>query len=346
MRIRGYDICKQVLCNYIIVSLLCCYLIVRASINIATTIYPLLHHLPVQATNGCNGRTEYCDRTYDNITQIATHGSTFYGILPTQNQNFDITAQLNAGVRFLQAQTHRGPIFGELKLCHTDCMLEDAGALEDYLLTIKDWLNTHSQEVVSLLLTNGDFLDVGAYEKVFSKVGINDLAYVQKPASTTKRLANGSTLAGDHWPTLGEMIEVNQRLVIFLDYGADTAEVPYILNEFQYFWETPFDTTDPLFPQCAIHRPRISSESPPGIVAQIERRMYIVNHYLDTTLFGMEVPNRRDAKKTNAISGEGSIGAQARLCETLHAGKKPRVIMVDYFDVGQTLEAQEMLNGF
>ena len=341
MRIRGHEIRKQVLANYIILSLLCSYLIITTSINIATTIYPLLHSVPTQATNGCNGRPEYCDRTYDNITQIATHGSAFYGILPSQNQNFGITTQLDAGIRFLQAQTHRGPVFGELKLCHTNCLMEDAGALEDYLLVVKEWLVAHPQEVVSLLSTNGDFLDVGAFEEVFSKAGIIDMVYIPKSTPASK----GPRNTREQWPTLGEMIETNQRLVIFLDYGADTAKVPYILNEFQYFWETPYNTVDPSFSQCEIDRPELSPQSSPSFVAEVEQRMYIMNHYLDTTTLGMEVPNRRDAKKTNALSGDGSIGAQAELCQTSHGGKKPRVIMVNYFDVGEVLKAQSILNG-
>ena len=362
MRIRRYVIRKQVLCNYTILWLLCCYLIVTTSINIATTTYPLLHNVPIQSTNGCNGRHQYCDLTYDNITQIATHGSPFYGILPTHNQNFDVTTQLNAGIRFLQAQTRRGLIFGELKLCHTNCLIADAGALEDYLLTVKEWLIEHPQEVVSLLLTNGDFVDVGAFEEAFSKAGLSGLAYIPNSASTktttttsssspskTRTLGNGTKSPTHQWPTLGEMIRLNQRLVVFLDYGANPTHVPYLLREFQYFWETPYNTIDPTFPQCAIDRPESaresSSSSLPSFRNEVEQRMYIMNHYLDTRILGMEVPNRRDARKTNSVNGLGSIGAQAELCEELHGGKKPRIVLVNYFEVGEVLKAQDMLNG-
>jgi hypothetical protein len=34
-----------------------------------------------------------------------------------------------------------------------------------------------------------------------------------------------------------------------IDYGADTSTVSYILDEFTYFFETPYDTTDPNFPE-------------------------------------------------------------------------------------------------
>ncbi len=35
------------------------------------------------------------------------------------------------------------------------------------------------------------------------------------------------------WPTLGEMIDSGKRVVMFLDYGANTAQVNFILPEFQ-----------------------------------------------------------------------------------------------------------------
>lgn len=47
----------------------------------------------------------------------------------------------------------------------------------------------------------------------------------------------------------------------------------------------------------------------------------------------MDLPNRRDAERTNALKGKGSIGAQVDLCMGMH-GRAPKGIMVDYFDKG------------
>lgn len=69
----------------------------------------------------CNGYAELCDRKWSEISQIGTHDSAFVGDLPAQNQNLDVTAQLDAGVRFLQAQTHY--FLNTLTLCHTSCFL-------------------------------------------------------------------------------------------------------------------------------------------------------------------------------------------------------------------------------
>lgn len=58
----------------------------------------------------------------------------------------------------------------------------------------------------------------------------------------------------------------------------------------------------------------------------------------------MDLPNRRDAERTNALKGKGSIGAQVDLCMGMH-GRAPKGIMVDYFDKGEVFKAQDALNG-
>ncbi len=62
--------------------------------------------------------------------------------------------------------------------------------------------------------------------------------------------------------------------------------------------------------------------------------MYIVNHFLDVDIFGVLIPDTLALGKTNAPTGKGSIGAQADLC-TSTWGRKPNVILVDYFDAGE-----------
>ncbi|KAI4144654.1 MAG: hypothetical protein L6R39_004100 [Caloplaca ligustica] len=292
-------------------------------------------HIKTQPQIGCNGRREFCNRKYSNITHIATHDSSFIGVLPMENQNVDVPAQLDAGIRFLQAQTHRNA-FGKLSLCHTSCLMKDAGLLEDYLKVIKSWLDKHPQEVVTVLLTNGDQLNSTDFGHSFQASGIVPYAYAPHgdPGKWTL----------DSWPTLGQLIANNTRLVAFLDYGANELRTPYLLNEFSYFWETPFDTLDPAFAQCKIDRPASLTKAGPNADA-VRQRMYIMNHFLDTKVLGMEVPDRRDARRTNAWRGKGSIGEQAERCAGSY-GKAPAVVLVDYFDRGEVFKAQDTLNGF
>lgn len=161
------------------------------------------------AATTCNGRPEYCTRSYSNITFMGSHDSAFVGELPQQNQNIDIQAQLDMGIRFLQAQTHHAILeTNVLELCHTSCWLEDAGTLEAFLVTVKTWLDDNPNEVVTLLLTNGDSVAITEFGDTFTSSGIDSYAFV--PSSSP------DTLAISNWPTLGDLIASGKRLVVFL----------------------------------------------------------------------------------------------------------------------------------
>lgn len=305
--------------------------VVRTMLGIIVLLEPVLgvpaEMLPRDNPTTCNGRPEFCTRSYSNITFVGSHDSPFIGELPQQNQNIDIAAQLNMGIRYLQAQTHHSLIDENvLELCHTSCLLEDGGTLAAFLGTVKSFLDANADEVVTILLTNGDSVDITKFGDTFSSTGIDKYAFV--PSSNPLSI-------GD-WPTLGEMISSGKRLVVFLDYGADTTKVNYILDEFAYYFETPYDVTDSSFSTCNIDRPSGASAS---------GRMYIVNHFLDVDIFGVKIPDRAAAGTTNAATGEGSIGAQAGVCEALYS-RAPNVVLLDFVDQGSAIEAQNDLNGF
>jgi len=184
----------------------------------------------------CNGNAALCSRQYSNVTQIGAHDSAFVGDLPTDNQDLDVTGQLNAGIRFLSAQTHS--FLSDIYLCHTSCWEEDSGLLVDYLTSIRTWLDSNPNEVVTLLLTNGDAIDVSSFGTAYNNAGLAKYAYTPP-----------SQLALGDWPTLQDLISASTRLVTFMglfsgppirimapdltemiDYHANTAEVSYILE--------------------------------------------------------------------------------------------------------------------
>ena len=282
-----------------------------------------LYSAPGRAETLCNGHAELCGRKYSNITSVGAHDSAFVGELPQDNQDVSVTTQLDAGIRFLQAQSHKN-IFGTLQLCHTSCFEEDAGNVASYFSTVKSWLDANPNEVLTILLVNGDNVPVSMFDDAYTSSGLK--AYAYTPPT--------SPIAIDAWPTLQEMITAGTRLVAFLDAGADSS-VPYILDEFTYFFETPYDTLDPTFPECTIDRPA---------GAKADGRMYIVNHFLDVAFAGIDIPDRSALDTTNAATGVGSIGAQADLCIGLY-GTAPMGILVDYFDHGNVIAAQNTLNG-
>ncbi len=333
MQIRSRKVNVHVVLNYSAMGLLVVYIFIHALLGIIDQLTRATTHLKKLPQIGCNGREEFCNRKYSNITHIATHNAPFVGVLPMDNNNVDIPTQLNAGIRFLQAQTHRNT-FGKLSLCHTNCLMKDAGLVTDYLKVIKEWLDKNPQEVVTILLTNGDRLDIAEFDKAFNKSGIIPYTYIARGDP------NKWTL--DSWPTLGQLMANNTRLIAFLDTGAEQTKVPYIHNEFSYFWETPFEPlNDPSFSSCAIDRPVGLAKFP----ERARQRMYIVNHFLDTKIGGIQVPNRRDAARPNSWGGTSGIGTHAQRCIGMH-GHAPGAVLVNYFDKGEVFKAQDRLNGF
>jgi hypothetical protein len=83
--------------------------------------------------------------------------------------------------------------------------LLDAGPLQDYLGTVKTWLDANPNDVVTLLITNGDAIDINKFGDVFKAVGLDSYAFIpSKP------------LGLDDWPTLGSLISSGNRLIVFM----------------------------------------------------------------------------------------------------------------------------------
>ncbi|KAI4186460.1 MAG: hypothetical protein L6R41_003475 [Letrouitia leprolyta] len=184
MQIRNREVNVHPIVNYSVMALLVIYVFVHSMLDIVDQLIQATTHIKTQPRIGYNGHQELCNRKYSNITHIATHDSPFMDVLPMENQNVDVPTQLDAGIRFLQAQTHLNT-FGKLSLCHTSCLMKDAGLLKDYLKVIKSWLDHYPQEVVTILLTNGDHLNAPDFGGAFQGSGIAPYAYV--PLSDPKK---------------------------------------------------------------------------------------------------------------------------------------------------------------
>lgn len=154
---------------------------------------------------------------------------------------------------------------------------------------------------MTLLIGNGDLIEVGNFTAPLESSGLARYAYIPPEVP----------MAIDDWPTLSEMILRQKRVVIFMDYEADQTAVPYVLDEFSQMWETPFSPTNRSFP-C-------TQERPPDLSGKdAQQRLYMANHNLNTelTLAGnsLLVATVSLLNETNSVSGFGSLGAMARDC--------------------------------
>ncbi|KAJ7461825.1 PLC-like phosphodiesterase [Mycena galericulata] len=299
-------------------------LVSAATLALAATI-------PVKRATVCNGHAELCDRSYGNVTFVASHDSFAFSTDPlalARDQEVDIPTQLSLGVRMLQAQSHLNN--GVLHFCHTSCDLFDGGAVVDYLKTVKTFLDANPNEVLTLLFTNPEGQSpTTVWKPAFDAAGITPLAYVP-PALPVKQ---------SDWPTLGQMIDNGTRVVVFLDAGADGADsVNFIMPEFQMIWEPPFSVTDPTFP-CSVDRIA-------GPLAT-EDHMYMINHNLNKNIIpfigdGVLVSDPLDAPTTN---GADSLLANANGCAPLGGNRAPNFLLIDYVDQGDAFTVADQLNG-
>ena len=67
---------------------------------------------------------------------------------------------------------------------------------------------------------NSDDIAPSEYDTVFKAVGLDSLAYSP----------NASTVTASDWPTLGELIDEDKRLVVFLTTEADFSSVSYLID--------------------------------------------------------------------------------------------------------------------
>lgn len=292
-----------------------------------------------QGVRVCQGSTRLCDLPYDELAQVTSHNAMsttadrFIGPL----QDPDITGQLNDGVRALQIDTYHwerpeditrrlaesdfppelraqiedavnrfNPPREGLWLCHSVCR---AGALElvPTLRELGDWLRAHPSEVLTLIVQD-DISGADTADAV-QQAGLNDLLYT--PDEDPNR----------PWPTLGEMIDDDHRLVVFAERADGPA--PWYRNFYRYGMETPFAFRTPQEMTCGPHR------------GGTDKRLFLLNHFI--TIDG---GSRLDA---------GQINRRDDVLERVHAcererGRPVNFIAVDYTTIGDTEGAVDALN--
>ncbi|KAF7857217.1 hypothetical protein EAF04_009458 [Stromatinia cepivora] len=289
------------------------------------------------STVACNNSPELCNRNYNNITHMGAHDSAFLrdqstGFSTSGNQFYNVTVALSAGIRLLQAQVHNSN--GTLELCHTSCLLLDGGSLETFLTEIKTWMDANTNEVITLILVNSDDESAATFGSAFSSSGIDTYGYT--PTSTTSPIAT--------WPTLQTLITANTRLITFIASIDYDSKYPYLLPEFTYVFETYFGVLSLDAFNCTLQRPTSVDSASAAVSSSY---MGLINHFADTAQsFGITVPDVGNITTTNSASTNttGALGTQAEQCKS-EWGIKPTFILVDFFNVGPSIDTADIMNG-
>ncbi len=252
----------------------------------------------------CNGHAELCDRPFDEVTLPSTHNSMSNAadgwIAP--NQPFGLGRQLEDGVRGMMLDTHDND--GEPYLCHSSCWLGSL-PLIDGLTVIADFLAANPNEVLAIIFQDAITPEITA--EVFSDSGL--LAYVYEHA-------------GGDWPTLGEMIDANTRLVV----GAEASGPPpaWYHHAWDLWFDTPYSFDSIADFSCELNR------------GSVDNPLFLVNHWVSN-------PLSTEANATEANASEVLLD-RARQCEE-EQGHVPNLLAVDHYAVGELFAVVEVLNG-
>ncbi|CAI7620047.1 unnamed protein product [Penicillium glandicola] len=290
-------------------------------------------------TTACNNSPALCSKTYGEITHLGAHDSPFVSDSSTgnslaANQYYDTPTQLSAGVRLVTAQVHKSN--SEWRLCHTSCDLLDAGLLSDWLATIKTWLDDNPNEVITILIVNSDDATASELDTEFTTANITDYAYEPTDPGT----------APTTWPTLQTMIDDGTRLVVFVAPIDTNTTYPYLMDEWSYIWENPYDVTSPSNFSCEPDRPSTYKDDTSSALAT--NLLPLMNHFLYSStlaIIDVEYPNSSYVATTNAASGgTGNLGTAATTCKTAWNGQQPTYILVDFFNRGPAITTVDSLN--
>ncbi|KAJ6150890.1 PLC-like phosphodiesterase [Penicillium chermesinum] len=173
----------------------------NSSMNATATTTATATHTPIVNTRPCNDYVQFCQRSYSNITMVGAHNSPFVQKNnAASNQVLDVTYQLDDGIRFLELQAHDQN--GTMYLCHTSCDILNVGTLEAYLTKVASWVKTHPYDVVTILMTNFDYVSPSHFVEPVKNSGLYDYRYT--PSKIPMALHD--------WPVLADLILHQTRL--------------------------------------------------------------------------------------------------------------------------------------
>ncbi len=260
----------------------------------------------------CNGHAELCLRAYDKVAFPGTHDaySDVADGFGAPDQTNTLTKQLEDGVRVLHLEIRA--YRGDVDVCHGYCIIGQR-PLADVFAEIDAFVGAHPDEVVTLLMESSDVTTDDIATRVQAS-GLGGSVHTQA--------------AGSPWPTLSQMIENGDRVVLLLADLTQTGggSYPWLLPRWGFTWETPWDNEKPSdFTRCNADRGTMGND------------LYVVDTYVEGTV----IPTVAEAMTVNV--NPFLIG---RLLHCQAAEKTlPSFVMVNYYEVGDLFRDVDALNG-
>jgi hypothetical protein len=258
-----------------------------------------------EAREGCNGHPDLCERPFHEVVFPTTHNAMGNAedewIAP--NQNLPLRDQLIDGIRAFMLDTYDED--GEILLCHAFCLLGSRPLL-DAMEEFRTFLEENPDEVVTIIFE--DHIDGDQTVEVLQDAGLVDFVYTHDEE------------AG--WPTLGEMIAANTRLVV----TNESARPPpaWMHHIWDLGWDTPYSFDSPEEFTCTPNRGTMSGG------------LFLINHWvLDP------IPRPSTAEVVNSYE---VLMARVEECHE-EWDRLPTFLAIDFHDIGDLFEVVDVLNG-
>lgn len=320
---------------------------------------PAPHDLPEAIghdTATCNGHVELCDRPYDEVAFPATHNAMSAANEPGwffAEQPDGIVSQLDHGIRVLLVDswygqrtqrpgviantdqsraealaearqsfgegalrsalrlrdaldlTPRGPV--EPYLCHALCEVGSTTWLP-VMRQVRTWLAAHPRDVVTFFVQ--DTVSPADTADLIRQAGL--LPYVYTPS------------ADQEWPTLGQMIDSGQRLVVLMEHHGGGTAYPWLLDGFHWVQDTPFLFRRPGQFSCRPNR------------GTSEASLFLLNHWI--------TDKKREISNATRVNARAVLLSRAEQCQQ-ERGMIPNFVAVDFYDRGDLFGVVDTLNG-
>ncbi|OLY85138.1 PI-PLC X domain-containing protein [Smittium mucronatum] len=297
-----------------------------------------------ESTMYCNGYKKLCDVPYNKVAFPTTHNSfAVAGGGLASNQHREIPEQLNDGMRafMLDAHSKKVPLanlakdlikrniipLADIHLCHGNCEVLDAGKMVKTLMKFNRFLEKNPNEIVTILIENYHGFTSDEIYSNFLHCGLKK--YMFNPSKY-------SNLNSD-WPTLRQLIETNQRLVVFSSNKGGDPKIPQIMDESQYIAQTNYEVehnslqkSHPEF-NCALNPP-----SPP-------KPLVVMNHFVQNrnTILGVKIQTST-TEGSSLVNTKKSILDHYKTCRLTQIF--PNFIAIDFHDNQELFRAVASIN--